>query len=254
MARLPGAVAGLLIAAPLLVGTGCASGGGAPLEREPADPDRGVAAPDESSTEAPAVDVEPSDVLQGLFRVRFRGVDGRGRIRLTMRSTEGGDFSLAAVDTFGRRLWSFESIDGASLLLDHRASEYCRLEGDVVVRAVALSDLAVSTLPRVLMGGLPLPPADGGGVPEEGEVEFRSEDGRRWTARFDGGTLETWTLWKGEAPLVWWRREPDGGILSHRDGAQALWKTVTVERDPAPLGRLELPPDYAATRCDGDVP
>jgi hypothetical protein len=204
-----------------------------------------------SETPAAAAPAE-SPLRQGLFRVRFRGVDGRGRIRLTLRSTAAGDFALEAVDTFGRRLWTFESIGGASLLLDHRAAEYCRLEGDVVFRTVALSDLAVSTLPRVLLGELPLPPPADEELQQTGEVEFRSADGRRWTARFDEDRLSTWTLWEDGAPLVWWKREEDGGILSHRDGAQALWKTITVETVEEPLAPLEIPDGYAAADCDGD--
>ncbi len=248
-----GAATSLLTVVALLSGLGCASSGAAPASGGGAREEISAAAEPRAREETGTGSGEeiPGDSLQGLFRVRFRGVDGRGRVRLTLRRV-GGDFALSAVDTFGRRLWSFQSVGGASLMLDHRAGEYCRLEGDVVVRAVALSDLEVSTLPRVLLGELPLMPADGVELPQEGEIEFHSADGRRWTARFSGGVAQTWTLWRQEEPLVWWRREADGGTLSHRDGAQALWKNVAVERDAAPLERLEIPGDYVATRCDDE--
>lgn len=231
--RLPAATA---LVAVLL---GCASP--APLPPTPA----GVAAEDAASGE----------VRQGLFRLRYRGDDGRGRVRLTLRSASRSHFVLEAVDTFGRRLWSFELAGGSSLLLDHRAREYCRLGSDVSVRAVALSELPVATLPRVLFGELPSPPAAGVALPAAGEIDFVAADGRRWSAQLEEGRPVSWTLWRQGAPLVWWLRAADGGgILSHRDGAQALWTTVAQERLAGTVAPLSVPADYSVGRCDADLP
>lgn len=194
-----------------------------------------------------------SEIRQGLFRVRYRGVDGRGRVRLTLRSAAERHFTLTAVDTFGRRLWSFEKVDDGSLLLDHRAREYCHLAGDLVFRAVALSELPVIMLPRVLFGELPSPPPPGVELPQRGEIEFLGSDGRRWSTRLDSGRVASWTLWRDGEPLVWWLREESGGILSHRDGAQARWTEVAAESYVGALEPLTLPPDYSLGRCDADV-
>lgn len=227
---------------------GCASSGGAPQAAVPTRTESQPAAPE--SPDAPQSDERGS--WQGLFRLRYSGIDGRGRVRLALRSSAGDRFQLTASDTFGRRLWSFESNDGKSLLLDHRAAEYCHLGGEIVVRAVALSELPVSTLPRVLSGDLPLAPPADVELPLDGEIEFRARDGRQWSARYRDGTLATWTLWRDGSPLVWWQRSGEGGVLSHLDGAQVLWKTVTLERSTEDLPPLEVPAGYAAGTCDGD--
>ena len=109
-----------------------------------------------------------------------------------------------------------------------------------------------STRSRVLLGSYRCLRLTRRHRPPMAELEFRSGDGRRWTARYESGVLATWILWREERPLVWWKQEADGGVLSHRDGAQALWKRVALERDVGPLGRLQIPTDYGQTRCDGD--
>ena len=60
-----------------------------------------------------------TDGRQALLRVRYRGLDGRGRVRLTVRVL-GEVFQLVAADAFGRRLWTFAGDGGRSRLLDHR--------------------------------------------------------------------------------------------------------------------------------------
>lgn len=192
-------------------------------------------------------------VEQALFRVRYSGVDGRGRLRLTLRSA-GEDFQLSAADPFGRSLWSFAGTGDDAVLLDHREATYCRLQGEVAIEVVALSELPVRMLPRLLSGRLPVD-ADPPVVvpPDGGEVDLVDGRGRRWTARFDGGVLASWTLWRDGAPILWWQRQDEGGILSHRDGAQAIWTRTAHERVPGVLEPLEPPSSYVPVRCgEGD--
>lgn len=185
---------------------------------------------------------------QVLLRARYRGVDGRGRLRLTLRRMVDGSFRLNAADVMGRPLWSFGSSAGESLLIDHRRHEYCLLAGDVVVRAIALSELPVSTLSRVLLGELPF--VDGG-VGDSGEMDVVDGAGRRWTAkRGDDGHPVTWTLWDEDQPLVWWQKTGDGAILSHRGGAQVTWTLIADEPLKVRLPILEVPTDYQVGQCD----
>jgi hypothetical protein len=207
--------------------------------------------PEEPAPGEPSAAAESEAVRQAHFRVRYRGVDGRGRLRLTLRSTPAGAFTLQAADSFGRQVWSFQSDGAGSLLVDHRSRQYCRLGGDVVLRAVALSELPVAMLPRVLHGELPSPPPEDVVVPSAGDVDFQGGDGRRWSARSEDGRVVSWTLWQDGAPLVWWQRDGAGGILSHRDGAQALWTMVAEEVTTAALGTLQVPADYESGDCDG---
>jgi hypothetical protein len=211
---------------------------------------------DDSSMASGTVEAE---VHQALFRVRYRGGDGRGRVRLTLRQSSVERFQMTAADSFGRRLWSFDRGQAGSLFLDHRAEAVCRFEGDVVIDAIALKDLPVRLLPRVLLGELPSMPVDTEvaedaerflSSSEVGEVEYEDSDRRRWTARFANG-LASWTLWDADAPLLWWRREARGGILSHRDGAQALWVMTASEVAREGIRALAVPDGYGAGDCDG---
>ena len=196
------AIAGALLGAVI----GCASP--APLPRPAADGAAGVSA---------------EEIRQALFRVRYRGADGSGRVRLTVRTAGAARFALEAVDSFGRRLWGFRTEGDRSLFLDHRESAYCHLEGDVVVEVLALSECPVSTLPRVLFGDLPSRPAVGETLPADGEAEFEGVDGRSWTTRLVGGRPVSWTLWRLEEPLVWWQGDASGvPQLEHRLALQPL--------------------------------
>jgi len=185
---------------------------------------------------------------QALLRVRYRGLDGRGRIRLTVRVSPRGDFQLAAADIFGRQLWSFSGGAGESVLLDHRRREICRFAGDVVIRAIALSELPVSMLPSVLLGELPF---DASPAEPSGELDHVDGAGRRWTATLgDDRRPERWSLWEGARPLVWWQATDEGAILSHRGGAQVTWTIVADEPLDGPMSPLEEPAGYGPGRCD----
>lgn len=192
-----------------------------------------------------------SQVHQALFRLRYRGVDGRGGVRLTVRTSGWERYQLSAVDTFGRRHWSLDARQGETVLLDHRERRVCRFEGEVVVRAIALSELPVSMLPRVLFGELPAeaPPDAVSSAGEE--MRWMGSDEREWRAvMMPGGQPQRWTLWIEGEPLVWWQRRPKGGLLSHRRGAQVSWSKVADERIAGELSTLEIPADYSPGRCD----
>lgn len=190
---------------------------------------------------------------QALLRVRYRGIDGRGRVRLAVRVAFEEGFQLAAADVFGRQLWSFSGGGGDSLLLDHRRREVCRFDGDVVFRAIALSELPVDMLPRVLLGELPFEaPAEG----DSDELDLVDSEGRRWTAKLGADSRPaSWTLWEDTRAVVWWRVTDEGAILSHRGGAQVSWAIVAEEPLVGPLPALEEPAGYTTGQCDEpDVP
>lgn len=187
-------------------------------------------------------------IEQALYRVSYRGIDGRGRLRLVLRQ-RGEDFRLDAADPFGRPLWSFGTAGSEAVLLDHREATYCRIPGPVSIDVVALSELPVRALPRLLSGRLPAQLAEPVVPPVEGEIERIDVGGRRWRARYDDGELASWTLYQGKEPTLWWQRRNGGGILSHREGAQASWVRTASERVAGPLELLEPPPGYTAYRC-----
>lgn len=194
----------------------------------------------------------PEAGLQTLLRVRYQGTDGRGRIKLTSRVATRERFQLAAVDTFGRQHWSLEAWPGRTLLLDHRQRRACLFEGDVVVAAIALAELPVSLLPRVLAGELPVEKPLDVDPDEDGEIpRWPGEGAREWSAVLDSeGGIERWTLWVDTEPLLWFRAQTGGGMLSHRRGAQVVWSRVAEEPLTAELIPLEVPPGYARDSCD----
>ncbi|MEE8277191.1 MAG: hypothetical protein V3R89_00505 [Thermoanaerobaculia bacterium] len=221
-----------------------------------------VAACSISSLPAPlprgkAVDVPPASFelssselhTQRLFRVRYDGPEGGGSMRMVLRLEVVGSFQITASDALGRALWSLEARDQGFLLLQHRQRTYCRSGGGLILPEVALSPLPVETLPSVLLGYLPMPPAhDDGELP--GEIDFLDGGGRRWTARAEFGELAAWTLWSEGRPMLWWTRQERGGILSHRQGVQFRWRQVVREPLSGGLERLRVPDGYRQESCD----
>jgi hypothetical protein len=194
----------------------------------------------------------PEAGLQTLYRVRYQGTDGRGRLKLTSRVADRDRFQLAAVDSFGRQHWSLEVWPGRTLFLDHRERRACIFQGEVVVPAIALAELPISLLPRVLAGELPVEKPLDLTPNEDGETPRWSGKGsREWSAVLDSeGGMERWTLWVDAEPLLWFRAQGEGGMLSHRRGAQVVWSRVAQEPLVAELTPLETPPGYARDSCD----
>ncbi len=157
-------------------------------------------------------------------------------------------FQLAASDPFGRALWSFRLAEGEVLIVDHREKTFCATRESPRIPEVILATLPPAVLPRVLLGELPveLPAGAAGGE----ALDFTDAGGSRWTATLDGGEVASWTLWENAAPTLWWSRQPRGGILSHRDGAQFRWRLTVAEPLADPEPALEVPTDYLPVECD----
>ncbi len=134
------------------------------------------------------------------------------------------------------------------LIVDHRARTFCSTRERPRIPEVILATLPPEVLPRVLRGALPVEPPGGVGGAEE--LDFTDGDGNRWTATLDGGEVASWTLWENAAPAVWWSRQPRGGILSHRDGAQFRWRLTVAEPLADPDLTLEVPAGYLPADCD----
>ncbi len=191
--------------------------------------------------------------------MRFEGPEGEGSLRLVLRSAAPDRFQLSAADTLGRALWALEVAGTGSLLVDHRRELFCTGAAEVRLPQAALAPLPLATLPEVLLGRLPVRPEDAVGgpggdpgasaEPAAAELDFRDRAGRRWTARLEAGAPASWTLWEGGRPVLWWRRDGDGGILSQREGSQFRWRPVVREALAGGLERLEAPAEYAAGGC-----
>lgn len=220
-----------------ILGLQCAAGSSLPVTPEVLDGGSpGWAVPDESLE------------TQRLFRVRYEGQEGRGGMKLVLKLASETWFQVSTSDALGRPLWSLQAREGESLLIDHRGRQFCSGE-QVRLPDPVLEAMPWESLPRVLLGFLPTMPDTI--VQSSAEaIEFQSFDGRRWTARLDSGRPLSWVLWEADRPVLWWSRQADGGLLSHRQGIQIKWREVVGERLRAPLEDLQVPTGYQPSICD----
>lgn len=265
-----GPSAGLRVAAPILLAalaSGCAS---APLRPAP-EPgaEAPAAAPEAAAGEStvpgavPPWEIPPALLQsQRLYRVRYDGPEGEGGLRLTLWLAASERYRARAVDLLGRPLWSLSADPAGGLWIDHRADAYCRLRDAADLGALARLPLApfpLASLPPLLLGRLPAPPAAGSGASvatPDGEIDYRDAEGRRWTATLeaavDAGAPVSWALWEEGAggPVLTWLTTGGEAVLSDRAaGVQLRWREVVAE----PLARLpapaEPPADYREVSC-----
>ena len=190
---------------------------------------------------------------QYLFNIRYSGPQGDGSLRLILRLPGPRLFQLLAADTLGRARWSLELREGRTLLLDHRQKTFCESAGDLSLAEQGLALLPVESLPKLLLGELPVDSVDYDAATDVSEV--RESEARRWSLRREDQVLKAWTLWVEDEPTLWWTRQGKGGILSHRDGSQFRWRRVVEEPLASLMPDLERPADYDRVHCDAyDVP
>ena len=188
---------------------------------------------------------------QTLYRVRYEGPAGEGGLRLVLRQVAEERFQLLASDSLGRAAWSLELWDDEVLLVNHRERLSCVAGSELRVPELALRSLPLVAVPRVLYGRTPLPPPPGAADPGD----WSDDSGSRWTLHRDDGRLGSWTLWQEGEPRLSWKRQSDGGVLSHLDGAQFRWRQVTREKlSPASYRRIEAPSDYPLEACESSAP
>ena len=180
-----------------------------------------------------------------LYRVRYEGPEGAGRLRLVLRQVAADRFQLQASDTFGRAVWSLDFDGEEVLLVNHRERSACVSGSELRVPELALRSLPLPAVARVLASRTPLPTPAGAG-----ESDWTDDSGQRWTARREDDLLAAWTLWQAGEPQLWWSRQPRGGVLSHRDGSQFRWRQAAREKLlPSSYQRIAAPPDYRFGEC-----
>lgn len=200
--------------------------------------------------------VDPTEGRTGkqfLFRVQYSGPQGDGSLRLVLRQDSDSFFQLATADALGRSLWSLEVKDASTLFVDHRQQIFCLSDEDVRLGEVTLEMFPLASLPRILLGLMPVELSEG--QLDEGSQEYRDGQGRLWSVRTAAATVEAWTLWIDESPTLWWTRQGKGGILSHRDGSQFRWRQVIQESLGTTLAPLTPPESFQEISCHAyDLP
>lgn len=200
--------------------------------------------------EAPALGLTSTELeTRRLFRVSLSGEAGQGSMRLALALSGPDSYAISASDALGRSIWDLVVGNQESYLIDHRRRWQCDLEGESGIPQESLRELSLRSLPAVLLGFLPVLP-DGSVDARAGKVDFVDDAGRRWTARSEGGKVDSWTLWKDGEPAVWWSRRQRGGLLSHRQGSQLRWRETLVEALSEDYRPPTKPAGYTVVVCD----
>jgi hypothetical protein len=186
---------------------------------------------------------------QRLFRGSYRGPEGEGSFRATLRLAAPDRLQLVLADRLGRTLASLQ-VDGArQRWTDHRRSVFCAQPAGLTLPGGGDLPLRAEEVPALLLGRLPAPPATALEPPVGGALDYRDTRGRRWTAETAEGSPLRWTLHDAGGPSWWWRRgEERGAVLSQREGRQLRWEEVVVEPLPR-LATMEDPPPGFAEDC-----
>jgi hypothetical protein len=184
---------------------------------------------------------------QILYRVAVTGAEGEGSLKLTLRLASPARYQAQAVDPLGRAIWGLDADGDRGLWLDHRGHGYCRLAGAMDLAFLPLGPLSLSALPPLLLGRLPVPPADPaavvrgtrgeGGAAAVSTVAYRDAAGRGWSAVVQGGQPVSWGLWQEPslAPVLSFTSSGGWAVLvDHRKNVQVRWREAVRE----PLGRL----------------
>jgi hypothetical protein len=256
-----GADRGLLLAALLLLAAGCSGfhkgvpSGGRNGAQGAQGGEQGAAPPGPPPWEVPA----SAYGSQTLYRVGVAGAEGEGSLRLTLRLAAPDRYQVQAVDPLGRALWGLDVEGDHGLWLDHRARVYCRLAGALDLAFLPLGPLSLSALPPLLLGRLPVAPADAASVTRRpsaagsglAEVAYDDAAGRHWSAVVREGQPLSWGLWQDPAagPILSWLSSGGWAVLSdRRKGVQVRWRQALRE-ELRQLAPLAAPAEYGQGRC-----
>lgn len=186
---------------------------------------------------------------QLLYRVHYSGPEGEGSLRLTLRLAGPERYQINVADALGRAVWNLDVEGNRGLWLDHRGSTFCGFKSRTDFLGLPLTPFPLLSLPALLLGRLPSEPE---GQPEQDgdSITFHDSRDRRWTAEVRGGRPESWTLWEGSTPAVWWSQRDSWMSLSDRQRkVQIRWREVLQEELRDPLQVLRAPEGYRE-RCD----
>ena len=194
---------------------------------------------------------DAEEMSQRTVRMSYDGPEGNYALFMVLRLERADRYTLEARDRLGRR-WFRLLVDGErGLLLDDRERLFCVFEGAVEIESVPLGPLSFDLLPGMLLGYLPARP-EGAFEREPGVWSVQDDRDRMWTVRIQDERVETWTLWRGDAPRVWWRRDERWSYLSAPEQKlQLKWRIGTVEKLAESLPDLLAPEDFEIGSCDG---
>ncbi|MEM7353244.1 MAG: hypothetical protein AAF657_20785 [Acidobacteriota bacterium] len=227
----------LLLSTLLLSTVGCVSTTGGLFTRPESSP--------EQPWQVPA-DAYPS---QRLYRVKYQGPEGEAGFKLTLYLEQATRYRMLATD-LGRKLWSLEvDPEGQATWIDYRRKEFCRADAAGALRFVPLAELPVVAMPKLLLGLMPAEPAASLEQSID-RVAFLDARGQLWNGGLAGNQVDWWSLIESGEPVIWWRREGDGGLFVDRDGQQQIrWSQIVHEPLAKPLAVTSPPAKFRPDAC-----
>lgn len=196
---------------------------------------------------------------QRLYRLRYEDRVDRVDLKLALYLESRERFRLQTTADLGRKLWTLEVEGDEALWIDHREATVCRTARAGELRIVPLGGLPVVAVPRVLLGLLPMPPAEPPRrPPEEASLAYDDAFGRTWNAGFEAtppegdrwGAVRWWSLVEAGEPTVWWRWHDGAAVLVDEPaGRQLRWGELAREMLASPLGPPQVPAGYAEVAC-----
>lgn len=199
---------------------------------------------------------------QRLFRAGYAGPQGDASFRITLKLFAQDRYLAQASDPLGRALWSLDVAGQEGVWADHRARVFCGFTGAFPAVGRELGAFPLPALPALLLGRLPVPPAEPatGLDPAAAKLDYQDVEGRRWTAEMAeraeraevaAGDPATWTLWEDGTPSLWWMKRGGWAILSQRQRkVQLRWREVVREPLREVAAPPSAPPDYRRITCD----
>jgi hypothetical protein len=187
---------------------------------------------------------------QRLYRVQYQNAQDKLGFRLSLYLSSPRTYRMEASDGIGRRIFSLELRDADALWLDHRERTFCRVgEIDTALR-IPLADLPLLSLPKLLLGVMPMPPATDT-AQDAKAISYLDARGQKWSGGFGlDGNLEWWSLVQGGEPVAWWQRKDKESIFSdRRGGVQLRWIEMVVERLEGAREPLKAPPGFEEADC-----
>lgn len=202
---------------------------------------------------------------QRIVRMRYRGPEGNGTLRLVLRFEDPERFHVQASDRLGRRWWDLNVREGNALVLWVRERTFCRYAGDLEIPALSLGPVPARAVAALLMGRLPAPPADvrvweeaavTGRTDGSVEIDFEDRRGRRWTTETTTAGPDRWTLWRDGHARASWSADVDGvaRLVESGAGLELRWiQPKTATGLAAPLPAPAVPSGYRPGVCGADA-
>ncbi len=189
---------------------------------------------------------------QRLMRVRLTSDEGRGRFRLLLRLHDPARYQIRATHPlFNQRLWTLDVDGDRAVLVDFHQHVVCRYQGAAEIGAIPLGPFPFESLPALLLGYLPLPPAQPPERPAPGLLVVHRLDWGAGGPRLSIGDLVERFEVAGDETVTWERSDDGWYVLAAAaENLDLRWKETLREPLGEPLAPIEVPAGYAEGPCD----